>query len=130
MFMSLDDELREEVVDLIEQGEVWEDISANDFRDLVTELKWVDIEKEVKPLRNPIHEDSKFAADTIREVAGLSHSSTPFLEAYSSIQKGIEILQMEIEYPETEKEELHKLLQSQIKDLSDVVWTLWYNSNK
>jgi hypothetical protein len=93
LFLSLSEEDREEIIDLAEEGKIDADSTAIEFRDIICDIKQIDREDEVeKPEdikfeRNPLHEDSGFAADLIKNASGLSNASKPFLEAYSSIQR-------------------------------------------
>ena len=128
-FLSLPEDIRDEVVEMVESGEIPEDITANELNDVIEDVKdrHVDEDTITTPSgRNPLHEDSKFAADLIMKASGFSPASRPFLEAYSSIQKGVEILREQSSYPksEDEKNNLKEILETQIKELSIILTTL------
>lgn len=137
MFMSLDDEKKEELLDLAEGWEIDSDTSAHHFKELIGEIKGDDVDidiwvpsniiDKITGARNPLHEDNRFAAETIRKASWLSHSSKPFLEAYSSIQKWIDILKWEDRYPDIDSEELRLLMEWQISELAHILWNIAKN---
>ena len=129
LFMSLEETQREEIIELAEKWELASDTSAEEFRDAIKDIKWVEIEKEeveapveLVATRNPLHEDSKFAAEAIRSAANMSHRAKPFLEAYSSIQKGIEILsETDVALlDQSEREQIVELIKAQVAELSNI----------
>lgn len=127
--MSLEDGQRLEIIALGEEGEITPDTTAQEFRGAINDIKWIELDKEdvedttIIPVKNPLHENSKFAAEAIRSAANMSHRSKPFLEAYSSIQKGIEILRDEdiITLDAVERKEVAALILTQYEELSSIV---------
>lgn len=131
MFMSLSEEDREELIDLAEKWDITPVTSADEFRGAIHDIKGIDVNEEVSTEviptqtgRNPLHENSKYAAEAIRSAAKMSHAAKPFLEAYSSIQKAIEILRGESAYPAAEEKELKETLEAQVKELVTILSTL------
>ena len=128
-FLSLPEDIRDEVVDMIESGEISENVTAHELNEVIEDVKDREVQDDVITTpsgRNPLHEDSKFAADLIMRASGFSPASKPFLEAYSSIQKWVEILRGQWAYPrnEHEKNNLKEILEAQIKELSIILTTL------
>ena len=128
-FLSLPEDIRDEVVEMIETGDIPENITAHEFNDVIDDVKEKSVPDDMITTpsgRNPLHEDSKFAADLIMKASGFSPASRPFLEAYSSIQKGVEILREQSAYPKSEQEKnnLKEILEAQIKELSIILTTL------